>query len=279
MSSLKLHEKVIFEKLFDRGGFVLNFVDRTFAEFFREHNIDIDSEKYRTRGTSKMKRLRSFWEQEADEKVGQVLQALLDYAKVIEQVDGVDEKQANAVIERLTGKVQKEAHASTSGATLNEFLNQKFDGVELNRLNIDPQLSAAVSQRITEIRKCLSADIPLATIFLCGSTLEGLLLDLAARNARTFNESKAAFRNKETVRPLHEWPLESLINSAHETGFISLDVKKYSHALKDFRNYIHPRQQAVHGFNPDRHTAQISWQVLLAAIADLAKRRSTSRSL
>jgi hypothetical protein len=28
--------------------------------------------------------------------------------------------------------------------------------------------------------------------------------------------------------------------------------------LKDFRNYIHPRQQAAQAFNPDKHTAEIS---------------------
>jgi hypothetical protein len=63
--------------------------------------------------------------------------------------------------------------------------------------------------------------------------------------------------------------LESLINVAHEVGLLSLDVKKHSHSLKDFRNYIHPRQQAVQKFNPDMHTAKISWQVLQAAIANL----------
>lgn len=33
MSQLKAHEKVIFERLFDRGGYVLDFTDRTYAEF------------------------------------------------------------------------------------------------------------------------------------------------------------------------------------------------------------------------------------------------------
>ena len=42
---------------------------------------------------------------------------------------------------------------------------------------------------------------------------------------------------------------------------------------KDFRNYIHPRQQLSQNFNPDMHTAKISWQVLQAAIADLTGKR------
>ncbi len=43
------------------GGYVLNFSDRTFAQFFAEEiNIDIDDRRYAQQGTSKAKRLRFF---------------------------------------------------------------------------------------------------------------------------------------------------------------------------------------------------------------------------
>jgi hypothetical protein len=46
MSTLVYHEKIVLERLFDRGGYVLNFTDATFAEFFREHGVIIDLPKY-----------------------------------------------------------------------------------------------------------------------------------------------------------------------------------------------------------------------------------------
>ena len=76
MAGLKSHEKVVFERLFDRGGYVLNFTNHTFAEFFREHGIDIENQKYRFNGDSKMKRLRAFWEIEPDDVVGIVIYQL-----------------------------------------------------------------------------------------------------------------------------------------------------------------------------------------------------------
>jgi len=88
MSQLKAHEKIVFEKLFDRGGYVLNFTDRTYAEFFREHDLNIDANKYRINGTSKMKRLRTFWEIEPNNVVGKVLAALLEYACTIAKSRG-----------------------------------------------------------------------------------------------------------------------------------------------------------------------------------------------
>ncbi len=47
-------------------------------------------------------------------------------------------------------------------------------------------------------------------------------------------------------------------------------VKKFSHSLRDFRNYIHPYEQVSSRFNPDEHTARISWQVLKAALFQLS---------
>jgi hypothetical protein len=271
MSTLKAHEKVIFEKLFDRSGYVLNFTDPTFSAFFREHHIDIDDAKYRINGPSKMKRLRAFWEVESDEQVGSVLEALLKYADASEGVAADDKKKAMEVIFRLTRKVSAKSEPVSSE---HDFLAMEYSQLNLARLNIDAPFQQVIEQRIGEIQKSLKADAALAVIFLCGSTLEGLLLDAATKNYQQFNQANSAPKDKSgNTRQLHEWTLDRLINAAHEVGLLSLDIKKHSHSLKDFRNYIHPRQQAVQNFKPDAHTARISWQVLQAAIANLGGQR------
>jgi hypothetical protein len=218
-----------------------------------------------------MKRLRAFWEIEPNALVGKVLEALMHCAKMIGPLQIDDEKRANEIISKLLGKTVVRDSTVT---TQESFLKEEFANLNTAKLNIDGQLSDVINQRVKEIQKSLTAQISLATIFLCGSTLEGLLLDIATKNAPDFNTSTSSPKGKDgKVKPLHEWSLESLINVAHETRLISLDVKKFSHALKDFRNYIHPRQQASQGFKPDEHTARISWQVLQAAIADLSGQR------
>lgn len=271
MASLKSHEKVIFDKLFDRGGYVLNFSDRTYAEFFREHGVDIDAKRYLINGTSKMKRLRAFWEAESDVVVGKVLRALLEYAEAVGEVDEQLKQKALTVLQRLMGKIVSNGEQSASEP---DFLGKIFSELKLAQLNINNQLKGVIEQRIEEIQKSLKAHTHLSVVFLCGSTLEGLLLDSATKQPQKFNSSKSAPKDKDgTVKQLHEWTLDTLINVAYEIEIISLDVKKYGHALKDFRNYIHPREQAAQGFKPDEYTARISWQVLQAAIADLSGQR------
>ena len=78
MSSLTVIDRRYLEKFLEMGsGYVLNFTDRTFAEFFEnELSVNIDDPKYRLKGSSKGKRLRAFLEIESDAVVAKALRAL-----------------------------------------------------------------------------------------------------------------------------------------------------------------------------------------------------------
>jgi hypothetical protein len=125
--------------------------------------------------------------------------------------------------------------------------------------------------RFAEAIRCLKANSPLAVIFHCGGILEGLLLGVASANPQQFNQASNCPRDKlGAVKKFHEWTLAQFIDVAWELEYIGLDVKKFSHALRDFRNYIHPYAQMSSGFSPDNHTAEICLQVLKAAIVSLS---------
>ncbi len=83
MADLSSIERRKLERLLRMGGgYVLDFSDRTFSEFFEEHTRrDIDAAVYRGRGTSKANRLRGFWAAEGNNLVGKVIQALILYGQ------------------------------------------------------------------------------------------------------------------------------------------------------------------------------------------------------
>jgi hypothetical protein len=62
VSNIRTIDMMLVDDLFEmHGGYVLQFSDRTFAQFFAEElNIDIDDFVYSKEGTSKAKRLRYF---------------------------------------------------------------------------------------------------------------------------------------------------------------------------------------------------------------------------
>ncbi|MDK2126984.1 restriction endonuclease [Parachitinimonas caeni] len=86
------------DELFRMGsGYVLNFSDRTMAEFFaNELNIDIDDNLYKKNGTSKAKRLRYFLQTVDKPTVVKTLKALWEYREAIRQQYDEPENVQNA---------------------------------------------------------------------------------------------------------------------------------------------------------------------------------------
>lgn len=155
-----------------------------------------------------------------------------------------------------------------------DFLKAEFADISIESLPIDNHVLPYIEARISEIQTCLASKAALSVILLSGSTLEGVLLGLAQNNPDKYNKVKSAPKDIKTgkVRRFHEWTLSNLIDASCEAGFLQEDVKKFSHSLRDFRNYIHPYQQISERFFPDENTAKISFQVLKAALFQINKK-------
>lgn len=272
MSSLTSLEKRRFEDLFGMAsGYVLDFADRTFAQFFKENvGINIYDARYAYNGGSKAKRLRAFWEMDDDAVVAVVLKALLELWRYQHESgkDGHADKTYSETLKTVARLLDKEV---STAETEEEFLKKDFGAISILGLNIDATIAPILESRIREAIECHHVGAPLASIFMCGSVLEGVLLNVALKNPSEFNQAKSSPKSKETqkVKPFQDWTLANLIDVAHEIGMLRLDVKKFSHVMRDFRNYIHSYEQMASRFDPDKHTAEICLQVLRAAIVGL----------
>ncbi|MBN2892079.1 MAG: hypothetical protein JXL97_09445 [Bacteroidales bacterium] len=155
-----------------------------------------------------------------------------------------------------------------------DFLNREFSDISIEKIGLDGTISDVLDSRFDEIQKCFRAKSWLSVIIMTGSTLEGLLLGVALTNPQLFNTSNASPKTKEgKVKQFHLWTLSNFIDVAAEIGLLKEDVKKFSHALRDFRNYIHPFEQMSIRFYPDEKTAKICLQVLNAAIYQMTKNK------
>lgn len=83
MADLTHSEKRKLEKLFDMGGgYVLEFSNRTFAEFIEDHvHRNIYGEIYAYGSGSKANRFRRFWEIESNHTVGTLLRELIAHGR------------------------------------------------------------------------------------------------------------------------------------------------------------------------------------------------------
>lgn len=168
----------------------------------------------------------------------------------------------------------KEQEIVSSDLTEADFLKVEIEEINISQVPIDEVLKPVLEARMTEMKSCFKAKAYLSVIILAGSVLEGILLSLANQEPRIFNQASAVPRNKDgKVKAFYEWSLNDLINVAHEIGILKKDVAKFSHVLRDFRNYIHPYQQMSECFFPDENTAKICMQVMKGALLQITKNR------
>lgn len=138
------------------------------------------------------------------------------------------------------------------------------------RLVQDSALAEILTLRWAEAQRCFLADAHLSAVIMMGSILEGVLLHRTEHNLQIANRARAAPKDRGgCTKAIQDWSLSTLIDVAHEVGWLQGDVKRFSHALRESRNIVHPYVQRISNDRPDGDTCRICWQVVRAAVADL----------
>lgn len=255
------------------SGYVLDFTDRTFAEFFRDYGVRIDDPKYSVEGGSKAKRLRYFLRVTPPPLSGKVLAGLMEYRLASSgNVDPGAWDTVAKVAARLGGvppRAELPTPEPAPAMTERELLARSLRPEAVAGATRDPTMAAIVLDRLQEAERCLGVEAYLAAVILAGSVLEALCLDFGAQHPERVNRAFEAAYSKPPPK-LHEWHLRQWIDALGSMGDLSPNIEKFGHALRDFRNYVHPAQQRASGFRLDKHTAEISLRVVVAAIDDLA---------
>lgn len=210
MSSLTSLEKRRFEDLFGmRSGYVLDFSNNTFSQFFKENvGISIYEDRYAYNGESKANHLRAFWEMDDDANVSRALKAMLELWRY-QNEPGKNSRADLTYSECIKTTTRLAGKEVVAEETEEDFLKKDFGSITIAGLNIDSTIAPILESRIKEAMECHHAGAPLASIFMCGSVLEGVLLNIALKNPAAFNQAQSSPKNKETqkVRPFLDWTL------------------------------------------------------------------------
>lgn len=156
MSSLKMADRRLLEKLFRmEGGYVLNFSDRTFGEFVAEVvERDIHAEQYMAEGSSKANKLRTFWKEESDFIVGQLILALVDYEVTLNLTPDAQEKaraeQCRHIATRLLASGPSLSPLKEHAKILNaNHLEEQIRRIE-DSIESDPSLAIGTAKELIE---------------------------------------------------------------------------------------------------------------------------------
>lgn len=197
MAALKHSEKRTIEDAFDMsGGYVLDFSDRTFSEFFAdEFKIEIYTDQYRFNGTSKAKHMRAFIEVENEYLVSRVLRRFWDYrssipryadsadntliqkrffelltrlegAAAVPRTDAIDCFTRDETLEELVGAIERDIAANKPAAVLDRlhtYCMKKF-GHLLDQHSVAWERAEPLNSRAGKYVKAFEKDYPLREI-------------------------------------------------------------------------------------------------------------------
>ena len=126
----------LLDDLFEMGnGYVLNFNDRTFAQFFAEElNVDIGDSTYGKNGTSKGKRLKCFIQTVDKSSVVKTLLALWEYRETLRKRAGKADEIHNAHGQFLSLIARLEGKLNTSSSQNSQKPVPAFDRTKLQEL-------------------------------------------------------------------------------------------------------------------------------------------------
>ncbi len=265
-SQLDNTTRQMLEQLFGMsGGYVLDFSNASFASFV---TICLSFDPYDRYVGSKAVVLRQIWLQETTSDVAKLNLDLLEHWHLGKLATNRDltafEERAYADLKSVFDPLTK-----TASPTDLKFLAKNLGDVDLSTLPTELTSQQIVKTRLVEIELCLAAEAPLAVIFLVGSTLEGLLMEMALAHPNEYTSCEAAPKFRGSPKSIDTWTLAEFITVSRVLGVVGEDVLKHADHVRNFRNYIHPRQQLRENFEPRMVTAQIAQHVLLAALTDL----------
>ena len=148
-AKIRTMDMPVLDKVFGmEDGYVLDFLNRTFAEFFREElRVDIDDPRWAVQGGSKAKRLRYYLRQANRKTVLDTLNALWEYREAsgvthnYPELDDTVRAAFSKIIERLGGTPPTHEMSSTASAEsrIDAVTASSLAGRLLHLSELDPQ--------------------------------------------------------------------------------------------------------------------------------------------
>jgi len=109
-----------------------------------------------------------------------------------------------------------------------EFIDELLEKIKSTKLALIKEI---VEADFKEIKKCVNQEAYKATVVLCGSILEAVLLDWL---------SEIKMRNY--INSREELSFFDMIKEMEKTGVFDRKLTEYAHKVRDYRNLVHPKK-------------------------------------
>ena len=132
----------------------------------------------------------------------------------------------------------------------------------------DPELRDILEQDLAELRTVYDASACKSCLILAGGLLEGILADTLRADPQAARSAIPEQLGNPT-KDASSWDLNQLVTVAVHLGILKRTSGHLGHALREYRNLIHPGRQARLGIVITEQDAELAVSILESCIADL----------
>lgn len=129
------------------------------------------------------------------------------------------------------------------------------------------KLRQLIRSDYSEIYLCSKAKAHKATLILCGSLIEAIMLGMLEPQRKTAEDNYLEIHKKRKL--LEDFSLEDLIKSAESLRIIPKDVAKLCDVVRDWRNLVHPSVWIEENIQINEKRANIAIQAVETLIDHL----------
>lgn len=123
-------------------------------------------------------------------------------------------------------------------------------------------------ERVAETQICEQHGAYGLALIGIGSFTEALLLDILTYREPSLLQGFPQPNSAKLVAP-ERASFSLLLDTARTRGWIQMDAHDFMKIVREYRNFVHLRQQQERGVVPDRDTVQLCWGPVLAVLNDL----------
>ncbi|MER7113572.1 hypothetical protein ACQPZU_09915 [Saccharomonospora azurea] len=149
------------------------------------------------------------------------------------------------------------------------------DGLEdrLRRIVLNEAAAERLVNRLSETRLCVRNGAYTMAVIGLGSLVEGVLHSLLIERDEQVREN--GFINQHGKKVQHDRvTLSVLLDTARKNGWIEFDAHRFLGPVRDFRNFVHPRQEVASEARLDHDTVMMCWGPISALFNDVEERLS-----
>lgn len=124
------------------------------------------------------------------------------------------------------------------------------------------KLKGVIARDLYEAQLCMDCSYK-SVVVLCGGAVEAMLIYKLLQGKRKINaitQFKKQYPKAKNSRNISSWSFEQLINIAEQVKLIDKGVRSNLHAIRNFRNFVHPYREIKSTSSPDKHLAAIAFE-------------------